>query len=175
MQALLSKYEQQAVTFADDCGLIMAAQYTGHFPRFSKYVTAVYWITLQRPGRKPYSFQFSTSINDSWEYKSEGQWKKHAGLPPKLDIDKFFSSLPVPANFPFTYHWVTQTKKSPSLYDILACLTTYDPGSFSDFCSEYGYDEDSKKAEDLYRAVLAEWRAVEPLFSDVIDQLREIS
>ena len=34
----------------------------------------------------------------------------------------------------------TQKNKRPSEYDILACLEKYDPGSYEDFCSEYGYE-----------------------------------
>ena len=62
----------------------------------------------------------------------------------------------------------------PTAYDILACLTKYDPGTFEDFCSDYGYDEDSRKAESTYKAVCKEWRNVERVFGDYLDGLREI-
>lgn len=45
----------------------------------------------------------------------------------------------------------------PSSYDLLACLTKYDPGTFEDFCNEFGYDTDSKKAEKIYKAVVNEY------------------
>ena len=62
----------------------------------------------------------------------------------------------------------------PTAYDILACLTKYDPGTFEDFSSDYGYDEDSRKAESTYKAVCKEWRNVERVFGDCLDELREI-
>ena len=32
-----------------------------------------------------------------------------------------------------------------------------DYGSFNDFCSEYGYDTDSRKAEKIYKQLLTSW------------------
>lgn len=36
----------------------------------------------------------------------------------------------------------------PTAYDVLACISSdiYCPDNFADFCDEYGYDEDSRKA-----------------------------
>lgn len=42
----------------------------------------------------------------------------------------------------------------------------YDPGSFENFCSEYGYDTMSDKAEKTYNAVYDEWLNVSRLFND---------
>jgi hypothetical protein len=64
--------------------------------------------------------------------------------------------------------------KSPNMYDVLSCLTKYDPGTFEDFCSEYGYEEDSRSAEKTYKAVCKEWKSVENLFSDILEELQEI-
>jgi len=63
----------------------------------------------------------------------------------------------------------------PTAYDILACLTKYDPETFENFCANYGYDTDSRKAEKVYKAVLKEWEGVNRLFSDVLEQLAEIN
>jgi hypothetical protein len=62
----------------------------------------------------------------------------------------------------------------PDLYDVLACLTKYDPGTFEMFCSNFGYDTDSRKAEKVYHDVCKEWRGVERLFGNTLDQLRGI-
>lgn len=64
--------------------------------------------------------------------------------------------------------------KTPTMYEVLACLTKYDVGSFEDFCQSYGYDEDSRKAERTYKAVCREYAAVERLFGDCMDELQEI-
>ena len=75
--------------------------------------------------------------------------------------------------------WVYKCRLSrnrkPRLYDIFSCLTKYDPGTFENFCWEYGYDEDSRKAERIYNGVVKEWKAVERLFGDCLEALQEIN
>ena len=63
----------------------------------------------------------------------------------------------------------------PGLYSVLSCVQKYDVGSFEDFCSEFGYSEDSRSAEKTYKAVCKEFAAVDRLFCDVIDELQEIN
>jgi len=62
----------------------------------------------------------------------------------------------------------------PSMYDILTCLTKYNPETFEDFCSEYGYNEDSINALNTYKAVKREFNGVNRLFNDVLEELQEI-
>ena len=63
----------------------------------------------------------------------------------------------------------------PSFYDILSCLTKYNPGTFKDFCSDYGYDADSRKAEKTYNAVVQEYLALSNMFTpDEMTELAEI-
>lgn len=63
----------------------------------------------------------------------------------------------------------------PILYDVLVCLTKYDPCTFENFCSDYGYDSDSRKAEKTYKAVVKEWQNICRLFTlSEIEQLQEI-
>lgn len=64
--------------------------------------------------------------------------------------------------------------KEPTMYDVLSCLEKYAHPTFEDFCSEYGYDTDSRTAERTYKAVQREYKGVERLFSDIMDELREI-
>lgn len=70
----------------------------------------------------------------------------------------------------------TDKGHKPTAYDALCCLTKSDPGSFENFCSDFGYDEDSRKAESTYKAVVAEWEQVSNFFSsDELEQLQEIA
>ena len=62
----------------------------------------------------------------------------------------------------------------PNSYDILSCLTKSDPGTFEQFCSEFGYDTDSRSALKTYKAVKKEWAGVQAVFGDVLDSLQEI-
>lgn len=64
----------------------------------------------------------------------------------------------------------------PSAYDLLACLQKSDPGSFKDFCGDFGYDTDSRKAERVYEAVRAEWFKMNDFFTDAeLTELQEIA
>ena len=64
----------------------------------------------------------------------------------------------------------------PVAYDVLAALQKHDAGTFEDFCNEYGYSEDSRKAEKTYKAVAKEWENVQRMFSsEEIEELQEIS
>lgn len=168
-------YQKQAQDFADKVGLTMTAIYTGHRARFGEHITAVYSITLTRKGRS-YTFDFSTSINDSWQHREDGKYTWKSGLPYKLNLENFFKSELCHQEYPnWSYFNIHRTKKAPTMYDILACLTKSDPGSFKDFCADYGYDEDSRKAFEVYVSVQKEWEQVNNLFHDVLDELKEIT
>lgn len=70
---------------------------------------------------------------------------------------------------------INNGSKKPDWYDILSCLTKHDPGSFENFCADYGYEEDSRKAFKTYLDVQKEYKAVERLFGDVLEELQEIN
>lgn len=71
---------------------------------------------------------------------------------------------------------IANTGITPEPYDVLACLTNYDPGTFENFCSDYGYYIDSRKAYKIYKAVLKEWKNIELLFTpEQIELLQEIN
>ena len=68
--------------------------------------------------------------------------------------------------------------QTPTSYDVLACLTKYDVGSIDNFVSEFGYEinswEDAKRIEKTYKAVCREWKGVQRVFSDCLEELSEI-
>ncbi len=60
-------------------------------------------------------------------------------------------------SFPFwNSHNDAQAGRKPTPYDVLSCLSRdiYTPDSFEEFCSECGFDTDSRKAEQMHRACL---------------------
>ncbi|MBU1122379.1 MAG: hypothetical protein KKF54_06775 [Candidatus Omnitrophica bacterium] len=66
--------------------------------------------------------------------------------------------------------------QKPNAYDVLACLTKYDVGSLEDFCGNFGYNTDSRKAEKTYRAVVKEYNNITRLFNtEEIGKLAEIN
>lgn len=69
---------------------------------------------------------------------------------------------------------IADTGQEPNAYDILSCITKYDPCTFEDFCADFGYDSDSRKAEKIYDACCREYAGVVRVFGDVLEQLQEI-
>lgn len=60
-------------------------------------------------------------------------------------------------------------------YDVLAALTKYDPGTFLDFCAEFGYDSDSISALKTYWAVCEEYAGLARIFTrEELERLAEI-
>jgi hypothetical protein len=62
----------------------------------------------------------------------------------------------------------TKRIKIDLLYSILACVSPeyFVPSAFSEFCSEFGYDEDSRKAEKLFMACGEQSAKLRRIFSE---------
>jgi len=57
--------------------------------------------------------------------------------------------------FPFwDSYYNTQSNKRPTAYDVLASLEKYDPGTYEDFCDEFGYEP--KYAMELFKGICYE-------------------
>lgn len=54
----------------------------------------------------------------------------------------------------------------PCAYNVLACIDGCCPETFKEFCSDYGYGEDSIKGEKTFRAVQDQVKGLMSLFSD---------
>lgn len=64
----------------------------------------------------------------------------------------------------------------PTPYDILSCLDTCYGDTFEDFCFNYGYDEDSRKAYETYQRVQEQERNLYKLFNhEELERLNEIN
>ena len=64
----------------------------------------------------------------------------------------------------------------PTMYDVLACMTKYDVGTFEYFCGEFGYDTDSRKAYKTYLAVCREYEGMCRLFnSEELEEMQDIA
>lgn len=149
-----NKYEKQVNDFMTKTGATMESKLLGNMPYFDddKESRDVYQITLKRNG-KVYSFRFGQSIaNSGDEVKRNPRGKTM-----------------------YDHELIKRKRISPTAYDILACVQKSDPGTFSDFCGDFGYDEDSRKAEKTYFAVQKEWKGIESIFGDVLLDLQEIN
>lgn len=133
----------------------------------------IYQITIKR-GERSFSFNFGQSLTESTKYKDETTKElilldgKFENQNKKLYPEKFKD---------YVNDFCVKIKGvPPTAYDILSCLTKYDVGTFEDFCCDYGYDIDSRKAEKIYNAVLEEWSNVQRIWTDAeIEALREIN
>lgn len=70
-------------------------------------------------------------------------------------------------------------RKTLSSYDVLACCSCdiNCPETFEDFCTLYGYSEDSRKAEETFRACLAQAKKLRRFFNteEMRNELAEIN
>lgn len=68
--------------------------------------------------------------------------------------------------------------KHPSAYDILTCVNSDSscPDTFADFCSEYGYDTDSIKAEQTFKRASGFAKRIRAFFTAAeLESLSEIN
>lgn len=151
----MNNYEKQAQDFLDKTQTTFKAEYIKtdfHFDG-DKEKRDIYKITLQRGNRKMV-FNFGQSIVNSSIFQPQTNYSRGVNAQRIL----------------------LKRGKAPTPYDILACLQKYEVGSFENFCNEFGYNVDSKKAEKTYNAVLKEWQEVQKLWSDEeITLLQEIN
>jgi hypothetical protein len=173
----MKDYNKQALDFLEKTGTTFKAEYlrTGKFFPSDEEERDIYKITLKR-GSRSYSFEFGQSIRNSG-YKIVGKYYSRNQINPFLHNGKVFGHE-------FASKYFTLSSKelaeivypiTPNEYDVLACLTKYDPGTFKNFCDEFGYDEDSKKAEKTYNAVVDEYKNICALYSDTeLEEMQEI-
>ncbi|MDE2020999.1 MAG: hypothetical protein KGJ13_11735 [Patescibacteria group bacterium] len=78
-----------------------------------------------------------------------------------------------------TGEWAKMKKQPfriPTAYDVLACVQKSDPGMFEDFCADFGYDTDSRRAFEVYTAVQEEAAKVRRFFTaEELEELQEIN
>jgi hypothetical protein len=169
----MKNYELEAKNLAKKLGLELEVKFLKHDLHFQddKDKRDIYQITLKRNARK-YSFKFGQSVNCSGEYIGH----KNLCL---NNFGKFVFTTEEAKKMGYRIQNF-EIKKNPNFavpafYDVLTCLQKYDVGTFEDFCNDFGYDIDSRKAEKTYKAVLEEWQAVQSLFNDdELSQLQEI-
>ena len=176
----MSEYTDQADNFAKKNGVTLATEYLGTHPRLGKTPVANFKCTLARNG-KSFEFTFSMSINDSWLWQDTGpNGPVQKGLPPRM-YDKYYPTVAKKQMVGHYSLWPNPKPKPPTMYDVLASLTKYDPGTFPDFCSEYGYDDqplsEYPKVMETWQAVVNEYINVRRLFpeEEVQEELGEIS
>lgn len=170
----MNTYEEQAIKFLNATGTTMTINYS-HTDKYffdDKESRDIYKVVLKR-GERQFEFTFGNSINDSGFYIQEGKRK--------IEIDRKYLGLKAPAlrrisgvsvyDKGISIHW----PKVPTEYSILAALTKYDPISFDEFCSEFGYSTDSINALKIYEDVKKGYLNLCSLYNEEeMNTLREI-
>jgi hypothetical protein len=180
----MNSYEKQARDFLEKTGAKMEIIFlrSGKYFHDDKEVRDIYGVTITR-NKRSYSFEFGQSLNDSGFKIITGADKTI-----KLDVpdkeraklmgsnDALMGWIRFNVKFDLGASDTIKKPEQPNAYDILACLQKYDVGSFEDFCWEFGYDTDSRKAGQTYRAVANEYENLCRLFSDEeMEMMGEIS
>lgn len=174
-----TNYEKQASDFLEKTGCTMVIKFKENRRYFTndKEARDVYDIKITR-GNRAWSFEFGNSIADSEFVVVCG--KRRYKIPtemrtkPLAEIERYIR-VNLQSDFSATGSDKIIMPKQPTAYSILSCLTKYDPGNFEDFCSEFGYDTDSKTAERVYDGVKDEWLNVCRMWNDKeIEELSEI-
>ena len=180
-------YEKQAIDFLAKTNVAFKTEFVKNAPYFAddKESRDIYQITLTR-GERTYSFKFGQSITNS------GFIAVHKNNP-KLRLVKTVEEIQ--KEYPTTksefldrhFRWFVRSEfgtirdfritypKAPTAYDVLSALVKYECDDFGDFCSGFGYDDDSIKAHKIWLASKEEWSNVQRIWSDAeIEELREI-
>jgi hypothetical protein len=181
----MSEYTEQAEEFMRKHGLTFRAVHIGSdcptfctdrekgiamdqidvFPRKTHIHGHHYQCTISGRDRKDFTIDFWNSYADENHNDAIGKYRQRSDDEYYQWADRRKAALKV------------STKRlEPTPYDVLAILTKSEPGSFEEFCGDFGYDTDSRKAEQVYLAVQGEWSKVRRFFTaEQITEMQEIS
>ena len=129
----------------------------------------IYEVTLKRGDRR-FKFLFGNSVFNSGEYEFFGYDEYNNFIKTKIHLKRDKNNKPI-KNYNHQILNNGNSKKNinfkiPDAYDILSCLTLNNPEDFKNFCSGYGYNEDSIKALKIYEAVLNEYNNLKMLYNE---------
>lgn len=187
MTQTVSTYERQAQDFLKATGATMTAEFIAHRKHFEDDETTrdVYKITLTR-GRRSFSFEFGQSVNASGKWQISGPTEavtrnarhRFGGYAIHTEKERTVAQVGALSGMGNVIKR-NENFSAPSAYDVLAALTKNDPGTFENFCAEYGYGDqklsDYPKVKRIYEAVVNDWQNVQALFNDEeLEQLQEI-
>ena len=161
----MEDYEKQGQDFLTKTGATLEVTFNrqGKYFDGDKQERDIYDITLKRWERS-FTFEFGQSIVHSGRYWRYGNPDRGISQGKKTGIEGVYRAPGIPSA---GSEWdKNKGFQPPTAYSVLSCLTKYDPGSFEDFCSEFGYDTDSRSAEKTYQAVKDEYTNLCRLFSD---------
>lgn len=143
----MNDYIKQATDFLEATGteFSIVFQYTGPYFQGDKEFRDVYRFTLKNT-RGEYSGTFGDSIANT---------KKRTAPPPNI-----FESSEAQLRAA-----IANKKHVPSAYDVLSCLEKYQPDTFANWASDYGYNDQP----------LSEYPAVMAIYTACVDQYKGLA
>ena len=175
-QAQKSEYDVQAETWATKYGVRMSVVFLGHYvsegdkweedkdPTKKANTRDHYEVTLERTiGERKMreSITFGQSLMESsYRDNSRGPYWSEKVRRHNTTLRSYRSNG-------------VQRGHEPSLYNVLACLQKHEPGTFRQFCRDFGHNTDSLHAREVYEAVQEEFEKVCRLCFDSNDMLTE--
>lgn len=175
----MENYNEQAILFLEKTNTKFEIKFLENSFHFEDDTETrdIYEVTLTKDGRQ-YTFNFGQSVFNSGFYLNYGNRKISLNRE-WLKLSKSDLQKNIKRNVVFDFQPHTDKINYPIVpteYDVLACLTKYDPETFEDFCDNYGYNSDSIKANNIYHLVVEEWKNVCMLWSSSeVEELAEIS
>jgi hypothetical protein len=180
-----SKYDIQAEKFVSDANIKITKTYTGHRKYFDddKERRSCWHITVTR-GDKAFSYDFGQSVMESYEFAGERYLNGDFICPrfrPLKQGDFKWNQVKdsLSAEIDSQMHQsVRFSKTPPSDYSLLACMSSdsYVSETFEDWCGDFGYDTDSRKALDTFLKCQKISSDINRFFTkSEIEQLREIN
>lgn len=167
-----TEYTKQAEKFLQDAGATMEIELQGRAINTiwkEKQLRNLYAVTIATP-RGSYTFDFWDSLYNTELTQMTVQEYARKNLRRRWEDMTYSEKNKARAELA-----EKQKKARPDCYDVLACLTKYDPGTFEDFCAEHGYDEDSRTAERVYIAVQNEFANLKRIFDpEQLEAMQEI-
>ncbi|HTJ52562.1 MAG TPA: hypothetical protein VL443_24045 [Cyclobacteriaceae bacterium] len=157
-------YEQQAIDFMQACGITFEARFVSFGPYFEgeKESRDKYAIVFKKPEQRNKSLSLTFGQSTAHSYRIQLKDLQHSKR--VNDIRSWSTFVDNPNG------------QKPTAYDVLCCIVKSDPGNFEEFCSEYGYDEDSRKAYSTWQLCVEQWHDVKHFFTQSeIEQLQEIN
>ena len=185
---MLNQYEEVANKFCEESGIEFSVFLVGNdcprfcndarkgidmnkvnqFPRQTHIHGKHYRYTLRKSGQvsKELTGDFWNSYND----EEDNWWQIEGKYYSWKTSDRGINALKQ------RHGRASGITQKPTAYSVFSCLTTSEPGMFEEFCSDYGYDTDSRRAEETWRAVMDEWIKVRRFFTaNELIKLQEIN
>jgi hypothetical protein len=156
------EYNKQAEAWLEATNSTLHVAYgrTGKYFEDDEEDRDIYRVTLKRGGAE-YVFTFGQSIANSAPWMRVGSMCRT-----DYSYANHFADAPWKQN---------PMRSQPDAYTILSSLEGTNPGTFEDFCGEFGYDTDSRKAEKTYKAVVEQYLSLSRMYSqDELDKLADI-